>query len=91
MFLFSRTRLIPSGRDRVQHLHSYIAPLLLGLIAHFGQVPVLLPIALIWIAHIGLDRAFGYGLKYGSAFGDTHLGQKGRPRNRANATKDIAN
>jgi hypothetical protein len=80
-----------AGAIAYNTFHSYIAPLLLGLIAHFGQVPVLLPIALIWIAHIGLDRAFGYGLKYGSAFGDTHLGQKGRPRNRANATKDIAN
>ncbi len=60
-------------------LHSYIAPLFLGLIAHFGQAPFLTPIALIWIAHIGFDRAVGYGLKYASAFGDTHLGYKGRP------------
>ena len=33
---------------------------------------------LILIAHIGLDRAFGYGLKYSTAFGDTHLGRSGR-------------
>ncbi len=31
--------------------------------------------ASIWIAHIGFDRMLGYGLKYASAFGDTHLGQ----------------
>ena len=72
-------------------LHSYIAPLLLGLIAQFGHAPVLLPIALIWVAHIGFDRAAGYGLKYGSAFGDTHLGYKGRARNHANAAKNVAN
>jgi Domain of unknown function (DUF4260) len=29
-------------------------------------------------AHIGLDRALGYGLKYSTAFGDTHLGRTGR-------------
>ena len=31
-------------------------------------------IALIWLAHIGFDRAAGFGLKYTGAFGDTHLG-----------------
>ena len=36
-----------------------------------------LPIAFIWTAHIGMDRALGYGLKYPSAFGDTHLGRVG--------------
>jgi hypothetical protein len=66
-------------------LHSYIAPLLVGLIAYLGQESFLMPIALIWVAHIGFDRAVGYGLKYGSAFGDTHLGYKGRPRKHANA------
>ncbi len=71
-------------------LHSYIAPLGLGLVAHFGHFPVLLTVALIWVAHIGFDRAAGYGLKYGSAFGDTHLGFRGRPRNHANSTKDVA-
>jgi hypothetical protein len=34
--------------------------------------------ASIWIAHVGFDRMLGYGLKYASAFGDTHLGLKGR-------------
>jgi len=66
-------------------LHSYIAPLLLGLIAHFAQASLLLPIALIWVAHIGFDRAVGYGLKYESAFGNTHLGYKGRLRHHADA------
>jgi hypothetical protein len=28
---------------------------------------------LIWIIHIGVDRAIGYGLKYPSGFRDTHL------------------
>ena len=34
--------------------------------------------ALSWIAHIGMDRMLGYGLKYASGFADTHLGRIGR-------------
>ncbi len=30
-------------------------------------------IALIWLTHIGVDRALGYGLRYPSGFKDTHL------------------
>ena len=33
---------------------------------------------LIWCAHIGFDRALGYGLKYAAGFGYTHLGRIGR-------------
>ena len=33
--------------------------------------------ALVWLAHIGMDRMFGFGLKYGTGFGDTHLGRIG--------------
>lgn len=31
-------------------------------------------LALTWLAHIGMDRMFGYGLKYGTKFTHTHLG-----------------
>ena len=34
----------------------------------------------ILIAHIGMDRALGYGLKLQSAFQDTHLGRIGKHR-----------
>ena len=30
------------------------------------------------VAHVGMDRAAGYGLKYPTAFADTHLGRLGR-------------
>jgi hypothetical protein len=30
-------------------------------------------IALIWAAHIAIDRVLGFGLKYPTAFKDTHL------------------
>lgn len=48
-------------------LHGLLGPAALALI------PGGLPYALIWLAHIGFDRALGYGLKYPSAFRDTHL------------------
>jgi hypothetical protein len=37
-----------------------------------------LSLALIWLAHIGFDRALGYGLKYAAGFGFTHLGRIGK-------------
>lgn len=35
-------------------------------------------IALVWAAHVGFDRMLGYGLKYASGFGHTHLGVVGK-------------
>jgi hypothetical protein len=45
--------------------------------AHTYLAPVL-PIACVWLAHIGVDRALGYGLKSETSFGLTHLGRTGR-------------
>jgi len=61
--------------------HSYVGPIVLAAAqVATGRPPVL---SLIWGAHVGFDRALGYGLKYPSAFTDTHLGQIGRrPRER---------
>jgi len=39
---------------------------------------LLLSIAIIWLAHIGIDRALGFGLKYSLGFGFTHLGRIGK-------------
>ncbi|MEX2572302.1 MAG: DUF4260 domain-containing protein [Gemmatimonadota bacterium] len=57
-------------------LHSYVGPLVLsgGLLAS-GR-PLAVP--LVWIAHIGVDRLLGYGLKYPSGFANTHLGPIGK-------------
>jgi Domain of unknown function (DUF4260) len=58
--------------------HSYLAPLAM-MTAGFGFAsPLLLSVAMIWLAHIGFDRALGYGLKYPAGFGFTHLGRIGR-------------
>jgi hypothetical protein len=59
-------------------VHSTVIPLAM-LTAGFGFAPPLvLSLALIWLAHIGFDRALGYGLKYSAGFGFTHLGRIGR-------------
>jgi len=42
--------------------------------------PLVLSIAMIWLAHIGIDRALGYGLKYSKGFGFTHLGRIGKDK-----------
>jgi hypothetical protein len=57
-------------------LHTYVLPVALAtgcLLSGEGGVPV--QIALIWAAHIGGDRFLGFGLKYPTAFKDTHLGR----------------
>ena len=60
--------------------HSTLGPLLLGAAGLALRQPLAVQIACIWGAHVGFDRALGYGLKYASAFGDTHLGRLGRSR-----------
>lgn len=61
-------------------LHSWIGPLVVGaLLVAAGRPPVL---ALVWGAHVGFDRMLGYGLKYATGFGDTHLGPVGRRERR---------
>lgn len=58
--------------------HTYLAPAALALLGWSQGLPALIALALIWAAHIGFDRMMGYGLKYGTAFGATHLGWRGK-------------
>jgi hypothetical protein len=58
--------------------HSYMAPVTLMTAGFALASPLTLSIAMIWMAHIGIDRALGYGLKYSAGFGFTHLGRIGR-------------
>ena len=59
-------------------LHTTIGPLALGVAGLILAWPAAAAVALIWLAHIGIDRALGYGLKYEAGFGFTHLGPIGR-------------
>jgi len=68
-----------AGAVAYNTMHSTLGALALAVFGYIAGEPGALLIALIWLAHIGFDRALGYGLKYASAFGDTHLGRVGRP------------
>ena len=54
--------------------HSYVGPITFAAVLLISGRTVS-PLALVWGAHVGFDRALGYGLKYATAFGDTHLGR----------------
>ena len=60
--------------------HSYLAPVALMTAGLAMASPLVLSIAMIWLAHIGIDRALGYGLKYQAGFAFTHLGRIGKGR-----------
>lgn len=60
--------------------HALVGPLALAVAGMW--LPALLPYALIWLAHVGFDRALGYGLKYERGFGATHLGHLHAARGR---------
>ncbi|HEY6488986.1 MAG TPA: DUF4260 domain-containing protein [Terracidiphilus sp.] len=60
--------------------HTYTVPAVLALSALVLRADVLLPFALIWLSHIGIDRLLGYGLKYSNGFGWTHLGRLGKEK-----------
>src|SRR5262245_45558142 len=68
-----------AGAAAYNTAHSYIGPLALLGVA-LALLPAAMPYALMWFAHCGLDRALGFGLKYPTAFADTHLGRIGRPK-----------
>jgi len=61
--------------------HSYMAPMALMTTGFALSSPLVLSIAMIWLAHIGLDRALGFGLKYFAGFVFTHLGRIGKRSN----------
>ena len=59
-------------------MHSTVVPMAMLTVGFGFAPPLVLSVALIWLAHIGFDRALGYGLKYQAGFGFTHLGRIGR-------------
>lgn len=54
--------------------HVYAAPLALGVLGATADSRLAALVAAVWVAHIGADRALGYGLKESTSFQDTHLG-----------------
>ena len=54
-------------------VHTELFAVALGTVGVGADSDAATKIALIWLAHIGADRLLGYGLKYPTAFKDTHL------------------
>ena len=58
--------------------HSTMAPIALMALGIALIAPMMLSLATIWLAHIGIDRSLGFGLKYSAGFAFTHLGRIGK-------------
>jgi hypothetical protein len=59
--------------------HTFVGPLVVIAAGLYFGISWLTGLGLIWTAHIGIDRAIGYGLRYPGSFQHTHLGPVGRP------------
>ena len=53
--------------------HNLILPIALGATGVVADSDPATAVALVWLTHIGIDRLLGYGLKYPTAFKDTHM------------------
>jgi hypothetical protein len=54
--------------------HTSLGPAIVTVIGITTSSSLVLSLGLIWFAHIGMDRAAGFGLKYpAAAFNETHL------------------
>jgi hypothetical protein len=60
--------------------HSYPIAALVTVLGFVLDSPLTIGIGAIWFGHIGWDRMFGYGLKYGTSFKHTHLGDLEKPK-----------
>ncbi len=58
--------------------HNLATALVVLAIGWFGAIAPLALAGAILIAHVGMDRSLGYGLKLPTDFRDTHLGRIGR-------------
>ena len=64
----------PAIGSRTYNLvHTYTLPLVLGGLGWWSDTTLAILVALVWAAHVGIDRTIGYGLKYPTGFKDTHL------------------
>jgi hypothetical protein len=53
--------------------HTFAPPAALGVAGILSGSGVAVAVALVWFAHIGMDRALGLGLQYPDGSGCTHL------------------
>ena len=64
----------PTGAALYNLFHTETPALLLLGVGLARDRPAVAGLAVTWLAHIGMDRMLGAGLKYGTGFGHTHLG-----------------
>ncbi len=65
-----------TGSITYNAFHTYSVPVSLTGYWYLTGTEFVLLVSLIWIGHIGIDRALGYGLKYETGFRDTHLSRQ---------------
>jgi len=71
----------PSLGSRLYNVgHSTALPAAIVALGWWQDRSLIVALGLVWVAHVGLDRLLGYGLKYGDHFQHTHLGRLGRNR-----------
>lgn len=58
-------------------VHNYAVALLALSAFYWIDTSLLLQVGILWVAHVGMDRALGYGLKSAASFKETHLGKIG--------------
>lgn len=54
-------------------VHTYTLPAVVWAAGFIGESRLMMAAGLIWAAHIGIDRLFGFGLKYPEGRRPTHL------------------
>ena len=61
-------------------IHNWVPGLAVLALGAWLVSPAIVLAGSILVAHVGMDRAVGYGLKLPSSFRDTHLGRMGRDK-----------
>jgi hypothetical protein len=61
-------------------IHNWVPGLAVLALGAWLASPAVVLAGSILVAHVGMDRAVGYGLKLPSSFHDTHLGRMGRDK-----------
>jgi hypothetical protein len=74
LFMAGYLRGTRPGAQLYNIAHSTALPAGMVGLGWWQSQPLVLALGLIWLAHIGMDRLLGYGLKYDDHFQHTHLG-----------------
>ena len=61
-------------------IHNWVPGIAVLALGAWLASPAVVLAGAVLVAHVGMDRAVGYGLKLPSSFHDTHLGRMGRDK-----------